>query len=111
MGDNEITDREPEASLHVGHANAAYHAGNGYESHSRKRGSYHPERNDVPRRLAIPPEKSVIVRVSVGCQPGNEQQKPEIQKYGEENKKTVHDNFFGCAKIYRILVFLPSELI
>ena len=101
VGDDEIAYGETETGLHIGHVDAAYHTRNGNEGDSRKGGSDHSERNDIPRRAAVAAEERVIVGMTAG-KAGYEQQHSEIEQYGQQNINSVHFNFLS-ANVLKIV--------
>jgi hypothetical protein len=52
---------EAETGLHIGHVDAAYHTRDGNEGNSRKGGSDHSERNNIPGRTAVAAEELEVV--------------------------------------------------
>lgn len=101
VGDDEIAYEEAETGLHIGHVDAAYHTRNGNEGNSRKGGSDHSERNDIPGRTAVAAEERVIVGMTAG-KAGYEQQHSEIEQYGQQNINSVHFNFLS-ANVLKIV--------
>ena len=95
VGDDEIAYEEAETGLHIGHVDAAYHTRNGNEGNSRKGGSDHSERNNIPGRTAVAAEERVIIGMTAG-KAGYKQQYSEIEQYGQQNINSVHVIFFEC---------------
>lgn len=101
VGDDEIAYEEAETGLHIGHVDAAYHTRDRNEGDSRKGGSDHSERNDIPGRTAVAAEERVIVGMTAG-KAGYEQQHSEIEQYGQQNINSVHFNFLS-ANVLKIV--------
>lgn len=101
VGDDEIAYEEAETGLHIGHVDAAYHARDRNEGDSRKGGSDHSERYDIPGRTAVAAEERVIVGMTAG-KAGYEQQHSEIEQYGQQNINSVHFNFLS-ANVLKIV--------
>ena len=80
VGDDEIAYEEAETGLHIGHVDAAYHTRDGNEGNSRKGGSDHSERNNIPGRTAVAAEERVIIGMTAG-KAGYKQQYSEIEQY------------------------------
>ena len=96
-----IAYEEAETGLHIGHVDAAYHTRDRNEGDSRKGGSDHSERNDIPGRTAVAAEERVIVGMTAG-KAGYEQQHSEIEQYGQQNINSVHFNFLS-ANVLKIV--------
>lgn len=60
MRHNEVSEEESEYGLHIRHVHPAHHAGHGDESDSRNGGTYHSERDDIPRRFVLSFEERCI---------------------------------------------------
>lgn len=101
VGDDEIAYEEAETGLHIGHVDAAYHTRDRNEGDSRKGGSDHSERNNIPGRTAVAAEERVIVGMTAG-KAGYEQQHSEIEQYGQQNINSVHFNFLS-ANVLKIV--------
>lgn len=101
VGDDEIAYEEAETGLHIGHVDAAYHTRDRNEGDSRKGGSDHSERNDIPGRTAVAAEERVIVGMTAG-KAGYEQQHSEIEQYGQQNINSVHVIFLS-ANVLKIV--------
>ena len=89
VGDDEIAYEETETGLHIGHVDAAYHTRNGNEGNSRKGGSDHSERNNIPGRTAVTTKESIVIGILAG-ETSHKQQHSEIKKYGQQNINSVH---------------------
>ena len=101
VGDDEIAYEEAETGLHIGHVDAAYHTRNGNEGNSRKGGSDHSERNNIPGRTAVAAEERVIIGMTAG-KAGYKQQYSEIEQYGQQNINSVHVIFLS-ANVLKIV--------
>ena len=101
VGDDEIAYEETETGLHIGHVDAAYHTRDRNEGDSRKGGSDHSERNDIPGRTAVAAEERVIVGMTAG-KAGYKQQYSEIEQYGQQNINSVHVIFLS-ANVLKIV--------
>lgn len=69
-GDYQIAEEETERHLHVCHVRLPDPARDGDEGNAGDGGSNHPERDEVPPRLAVAAEKGVVVALPRG-QPGD----------------------------------------
>ena len=77
MRDHDVAEKEAEDRLHVSHINRPHHAGYGDEGHTRKGSAYHTNGDNVPGRLTVAQEKSLIAVVAPR-DPCDEQEQPEI---------------------------------
>mgnify|MGYP001724100982 CR=1 FL=1 len=80
---------------------AAYHTRDGNEGNSRKGGSDHSERNNIPGRTAVAAEERVIIGMTAG-KAGYKQQYSEIEQYGQQNINSVHVIFLS-ANVLKIV--------
>ncbi len=87
---DEITEKEAQHHLHIGHIQAPNHPGNRYEGHSRNRGADHGNGYDIPFRRAVGAEKSIVVRPFPAGKIRYQHQYRKIKDYNKQNKACVH---------------------
>ena len=104
MGNDEIPNKEPQTSLHIGHVDATHHARDGHKGHTGQGSTHHTKCHHIPRRLAIASEKCVVIGIPTG-KLRHQHQQSEIDKYRKEDIDSVHFYF-----IYRKCTEKPLKM-
>ena len=66
MRDHDVAEKEAKDRLHVSHVNRSHHARYGDKSHAREGGAHHANGDNIPRRLSVAEEKSLVAVVAPG---------------------------------------------